>query len=54
MVSWSFLQKVTLRFIVLKILKYTQKKMSKKNDFHFLKLFFKNENWTFIFVHFGI
>ena len=28
------------------------KKMSKKKGFRFLKLFFKNENWTFIFVHF--
>jgi len=27
------------------------KKKHKKNGFHFLKLFFKNENWTFIFVH---
>jgi len=28
--------------------------MSKKKGFRFLKLFFKNENWTFIFVHFWI
>jgi hypothetical protein len=25
-----------------------------RKGFQFLKLFFKNENWTFIFVHFGI
>jgi hypothetical protein len=27
------------------------KKKHKKKGFQFLKLFFKNENWTFIFVH---
>jgi len=27
------------------------KKKHKKKGFCFLKLFFKNENWTFIFVH---
>jgi hypothetical protein len=37
-----------------KIFKIYSKKNRKKNDFHFLKLFFLNENWTFIFVHFGI
>jgi len=35
-----------------KLRKKCLKKMSKKKGFHFLKLFFKNENWTFIFVHF--
>jgi hypothetical protein len=34
--------------------KSRQKKTQKKKGFQFLKLFFKNENWTFIFVHFGI
>jgi len=31
--------------------KKVTKKKHKKNGFRFLKLFFKNENWTFIFVH---
>ena len=34
--------------------KKVAKKKHKKNGFRFLKLFFKNENWTFIFVHFLI
>jgi hypothetical protein len=54
MVSGPFCQKVVLPFIIRKVYFFVQKKMSKKNDFHFLKLFFKNENWTFIFVHFWI
>ena len=37
-----------------KCVKIYVKKNSKKKGFHFLKLFFKNENWTFIFVHFWI
>jgi len=32
--------------------KNVTKKKHKKKGFCFLKLFFKNENWTFIFVHF--
>ena len=35
-----------------KVVKKYVKKKHKKNGFRFLKLFFKNENWTFIFVHF--
>ena len=52
MVSGPFSHKVVLSFVVRKSSFLVRKKMSKKNDFHFLKLFFKNENWTFIFVHF--
>ena len=52
MVSDPFCQNVALSFIMQKCEKNVWKKMSKKNDFHFLKLFFKNENWTFFFVHF--
>jgi len=37
-----------------KCAKKSRQKKHKKKGFHFLKLFFKNENWTFIFVHFGI
>ena len=40
MVSTPFLQKVVLSFIMRKFDILSQKKMSKKNDFHFLKLFF--------------
>jgi len=52
MVSDPFLRKVVLPSIVTKYSFLVRKKMSKKKGFHFLKLFFKNENWTFIFVHF--
>jgi len=37
-----------------KVVKKDVKKKHKKNGFRFLKLFFKNENWTFIFVYFLI
>jgi hypothetical protein len=30
----------------------SQNKKNKKHEKKYLKLFFKNENWTFIFVHF--
>ena len=52
MVSPTFSSKVMLSFIMQKCKKRCSKKNVKKNDFHFLKLFFLNENWTFIFVHF--
>ena len=52
MVSPTFYQKVVLSFIMRKSEKNGRKKNVKKNDFRFLKLFFKNENWTFFFVHF--
>ena len=52
MVSRTFSPKVVLSFIVIKCEKNVSKKNVKKKGFHFLKLFFKNENWTFIFVHF--
>jgi hypothetical protein len=52
MVSGPFCRKLALPFIMQKNEKSRLKKMSKKKGFRFLKLFFKNENWTFIFVHF--
>jgi hypothetical protein len=52
MVSPPFSSKVALPVIMQKCENNVWKKMSKKKVFHFLKLFFLNENWTFIFVHF--
>jgi hypothetical protein len=52
MVSGPFSHKVMLAFTIIKCEKNVSKKNVKKKGFHFLKLFFKNENWTFIFVHF--
>ena len=52
MVSGPFSLNVVLPFDVIKSIFQVRKKRSKKKGFHFLKLFFKNENWTFIFVHF--
>jgi hypothetical protein len=52
MVSGAFLRKVVLPVIMRNREKKGRKKKRKKKGFHFLKLFFKNENWTFIFVHF--
>jgi hypothetical protein len=52
MVSRTFLRKVVLPFNIIKCEKKCRKKNVKKKGFRFLKLFFKNENWTFIFVHF--
>ena len=54
MVSCPFCLKVALLVIMQNFQKTRSKKMSKKKGFGFLKLFFKNENWTFIFVHFRI
>ena len=54
MVSGPFCRKLALPSIMQKNEKSRSIKMSKKNDFRFLKLFFKNEIWTFIFVHFWI
>jgi hypothetical protein len=52
MVSGAFLRKVVLPVIMQNYKKKGLKKNVKKKGFRFLKLFFKNENWTFIFVHF--
>ena len=52
MVLGPFSHKVVLAFTIIKCEKNVSKKNVKKKGFHFLKLFFKNENWTFIFVHF--
>ena len=52
MVSDPFSPNIILSFIMQKCKKNVSKKSVKKKGFRFLKLFFKNENWTFIFVHF--
>jgi hypothetical protein len=54
MVSGPFSLNVALPFNIRKSIFLVRKKSVKKKGFHFLKLFFKNENWTFIFVHFWI
>ena len=41
MVSCPFLRQVILPYIITNIIFFSRKKMSKKTDFHFLKLFFK-------------
>ena len=54
MVSWPFSHFMVLLITVWKSKFIGPKKNTKKKGFQFLKLFFKNENWTFIFVHFWI